>query len=69
MNNHSQKWGILYIYIHKIVIECGIMEKDTKQDYNEEMQEVMLELKLKTDNFMKKLKKQNKMTRLDTSGM
>jgi len=46
-----------------------MVEKDSKQDYNEEMQEVMLELKLKTDNFMKKLKKQNKMTRLDTSGM
>jgi len=34
------------------------MEKDSKQDYREEMQEVMLELKLKTDKFMKKLKNQ-----------
>ena len=45
------------------------MEKDSKQDYREEMQEVMLELKLKTDKFMEKLKKQNRKGRLDTSGM
>ena len=45
------------------------MEKDSKQDYREEMQEVMLELKLKTDKFMKKLKKQNRRASLDTSGM
>jgi len=45
------------------------MEKDSKQDYREEMQEVMLELKLKTDKFMEKLKKQNQKARLDTSGM
>jgi len=32
------------------------MKKDSKQDYREEMQEIMLELKLKTDEFMKKLK-------------
>jgi len=36
------------------------MEKDTKKDYRDEMQEVMLELKLKTDKFMKKLKDENK---------
>ena len=36
------------------------MEKDSKQDYREEMQEVMLELKLKTDKFMKKLKDKNR---------
>jgi len=36
------------------------MDKDTQKEYNEEMQEVMLELKIKTDKFMKKLKEQNK---------
>ncbi len=35
------------------------LEKDTKKEYLEEMQKVMLELKLKTDKFMKKLKEQN----------
>ena len=35
------------------------MEKDPQREYREEMQEVMLELKLKTDKFMKKLKEQN----------
>ena len=35
------------------------MEKDPKREYKEEMQEIMLELKLKTDKFMKKLKEQN----------
>ena len=34
------------------------MEKDHHKDYREEMQEVMLELKLKTDKFMKKLKEE-----------
>jgi len=36
------------------------MEKDSQKEYREEMQEVMLELKIKTDKFMKKLKDQNK---------
>jgi len=36
------------------------MDKDTQKEYNEEMQEVMLELKLKTAKFMKKLKEKNK---------
>jgi len=36
------------------------MDKDSQKEYKEEMQEVMLELKLKTDKFMKKLKEQNK---------
>ena len=36
------------------------MEKDSQKEYREEMQEVMLELKIKTDEFMKKLKEQNK---------
>ncbi len=35
------------------------MENDPGQDYREEMQEVMLELKIKTDKFMKKLKDAN----------
>jgi len=30
------------------------LEKDPQREYREEMQEVMLELKLKTDKFMKK---------------
>jgi len=34
------------------------MENDTQKDYRDEMQEVMFELKLKTDKFMKKLKDQ-----------
>ncbi len=34
------------------------MEKDPNREYREEMQQVMLELKLKTDKFMKKLKKE-----------
>lgn len=36
------------------------LEKDPQKEYREEMQEVMLELKLKTDKFMKKLKAENK---------
>jgi len=36
------------------------LEKDTKKEYLEEMQEVMLELKLKTNKFMEKLKEQNR---------
>ncbi len=36
------------------------MEKDSKQDYREEMQEVMLELKIKTDKFMEKLKDESR---------
>ena len=36
------------------------MEKDAQKEYREEMQQVMLELKIKTDKFMKKLKEQNK---------
>jgi len=34
--------------------------KDPQREYREEMQEVMLELKLKTDKFMKKLKKETR---------
>ena len=36
------------------------MDKDPKREYLEEMQEVMLELKLKTDKFMKKLKEESR---------
>ena len=36
------------------------LEKDPQREYREEMQEVMLELKLKTDKFMKKLKKETR---------
>ena len=43
------------------------MKKDTPKDYREEMQEVMLELKLKTDKFMKKLKKANSKTKISTT--
>jgi hypothetical protein len=38
----------------------GISLKDIKKDYREEMQEVMLELKVKTDVFLKKIKKESK---------
>jgi len=34
------------------------LEKDPQREYRDEMQEVMLELKLKTDKFMKKLKEE-----------
>ena len=36
------------------------LEKDPKKEYLEEMQEVMLELKLKTNKFMEKLKDANR---------
>ena len=36
------------------------MEKDPGKEYREEMQQVMFELKLKTDKFMKKLKDANR---------
>jgi len=43
------------------------MEKVAQKEYREEMQEVMLELKLKTDKFMKKLKKANSKTKISTT--
>jgi hypothetical protein len=43
------------------------LEKDPKKEYLEEMQEVMLELKLKTDKFMKKLKEQNRKSKFKHS--
>ncbi len=36
------------------------MIKDPKKEYKEEMQGVMLELKIKTEEFLKKLKEQTK---------
>jgi len=42
-----------------------IMEKDAQREYKEEMQEVMLELKLKTNAFMKKLKDANRKGNVD----
>ena len=35
------------------------MVDDTDKEYRETMQEVMFELKLKTDKFLKKLKEQS----------
>jgi len=34
------------------------LKKDPQREYHEEMQKVMWELKLKTDKFMKRLKKE-----------
>jgi len=39
------------------------LEKNPQKEYREEMQEIMLELKLKTDKFMKKLKKETGKTK------
>jgi len=39
------------------------VDKDPKKEYLEEMQEVMLELKLKTDKFMRKLKEESRKTK------
>ncbi|MGY5143609.1 MAG: hypothetical protein ACW9XH_03915 [Candidatus Nitrosopumilus sp. bin_32a] len=36
------------------------MTKDSGQDYKETMQEMLLELKIKTDKLMKKFKEQSK---------
>ncbi len=41
------------------------MGKDVDKEYREEMQQVMLELKLKTDKFMKKLKDSKRMGNVD----
>ncbi len=43
------------------------LEKDPKKEYLEEMQKVMLELKLKTDKFMEKLKEQNRKSKFKHS--
>jgi len=39
------------------------MVKDVDKEYSDTMEEVMLELKLKTDKFLQKLKEQNKYDR------
>ncbi len=41
------------------------MEKDPGKEYREEMQQVMLELKIKTDKFMKKLKDANSKSKVN----
>jgi hypothetical protein len=38
---------------------------DAKQNYKEEMQEVLLELKVKTSMFLKKLRKENKNPKME----
>ncbi len=40
------------------------MVDDTAQEYRDTMQEVMLDLKLKTDKFLKKLKEENKKSKV-----
>ncbi len=44
------------------------MVDDTAQEYRDTMQEVMLDLKLKTDKFLKKLKEENKKSKVSFSG-
>ena len=48
---------IRQVFNYNILIR-QTLEKNPQKEYREEMQEVMLELKLKTDKFMKKLKKE-----------
>jgi len=50
---------IRQVFNYNILIR-QTLEKDPQKEYREEMQEVMLELKLKTDKFMKKLKKETR---------
>ena len=44
------------------------MVDDIDQEYRDTMQEVMLDLKLKTDKFLKKLKEESKKTKFSFSG-
>ena len=44
------------------------MVDDTAQEYRDTMQEVMLDLKLKTDKFLKKLKEESKKSKVSFSG-
>ena len=44
------------------------MVDDTGQEYRDTMQEVMLELKLKTDKFLKKLKEESKKSKVSFTG-
>ena len=50
---------IRQVFNYNILIR-QTLEKNPQKEYREEMQEVMLELKLKTDKFMKKLKKETR---------
>ncbi len=43
------------------------MVDDTDREYRETKQEVMFELKLKTDKFLKKLKEQSKKSKVKFS--
>ncbi len=43
----------------------GINLDDAKQNYKEEMQEVLLELKVKTSMLLKKLRKENKKPKVE----
>ncbi|WP_048109591.1 hypothetical protein [Nitrosarchaeum koreense] len=43
----------------------GINLDDAKQNYKEEMQEVLLELKIKTSMLLKKLRKENKKPKVE----
>ncbi len=45
------------------------MVDDVDKEYRETMQEVMIELKLKTDKFLKKLKEQSSKDKFKFSGM
>ena len=53
---------IRQVFNYNILIR-QTLEKDSQRVYREEMQEVMLELKLKTDKFMKKLKKETRQSK------
>ena len=41
------------------------MDKDAKKELKDTQQEVMIELKLKTSEFLKKLKEKSKKTRVE----
>jgi len=45
------------------------MVDDTDREYHDTMQEVMIELKLKTDKFLKKLKEQSGKDKIKFSGV
>jgi len=44
------------------------MVDDTEREYRDTMQEVMFDLKLKTDKFLKKLKEQTRKDKVTFSG-
>ncbi len=45
------------------------MVDDTDREYRDTMQEIMFELKLKTDKFLKKLKEETARNRVKHTGM